>query len=68
MVGTDPFDIVEPVSILPPPLVPDLFNLVDLLVPAAIVAAFALAAASAPGLNGGAPAAMGSYIRCKAIC
>ena len=49
MDGTHPFDIVEPVSILPPPLVPDLLDLVDLLVPAAIVAAFALAAASAPG-------------------
>ena len=49
MDGTHPFDIVEPVSILPPPLVPDLLDLVDLLVPAANVAAFAFAAASAPG-------------------
>ena len=49
MDGTHPFDIVEPVSILPPPLVPNLLDLVDLLVPAANVAAFAFAAASAPG-------------------
>merc|ERR1719322_1231350 len=64
-IPSHPFDIVEPVSILPPPLVPDLLDLVDLLVPAAIVAAFALAAASAPGPR---PASVAHLSKDKISC